>query len=759
MLSSFTFLSPLYLIGLAAALIPLIIHLSRSRRTKKMRFSTTRFFTEQFLRSYRMSRVKEVFLLVCRMALFALLAMALARPFVPPRGGAGLAGSGPRTVVLVLDNSASMGYVEEGKPLFERAQAAAHTVLGSLSPGDTISVVLAGRRDEGPEVLFPDPTDQRDEGQRAVKQLRATALGTDLSGAVGRAEELASVGRAAGRSAAIYVISDLQEGGWSEPDSSPALDRSEVSYFVVGVRPRQKVTNRAVTAVRYSATRPRVGVPFTIRAVLALPEEDRKGAAVRLHVDGAKVGERTVEGRKGSRWAGARFDYTFAKAGWHSGHVEIDDDALAADNRRYFAVEMPDKTEAIDVLAVNGAPSAVAHQDELFFLRLALTAAPEGQNSPFRLTAVAPAEMADKLDKYPLVILANVEKLAEPAVEKLEDYVEKGGSLLVFLGDKVDASFYNAVLGGANRRHGGLLPARLRTPAKEEDVGFISAVNYEHRALSIFQGPRLGTLLGPSLRFKALRVEAPAGRVLMKSSNGAPLLCEKEFGKGNVMLFASTCDRDWSDFPIRPAFPIWSRYVAEYLTQAPLVRDSSHFTGDTVRFRPRGEEEKGTVWIRKPDDKLVTAERDGGGSFLCADTALPGIYTVLKSDQKTTVGLFAVNVEGHESDLTYLDEGAGKEGVEKELKERLGGPPIVTYVEDAGQLGNALGGGRRGFRLWDVVLVVVLLIGLFEPWLANQISARLYGKPRDVPVIALPGAQGLPAARAPVVEKVEGAAR
>ena len=42
--------------GLLAALIPLVIHLSRSRRTKKMRFSTTRFFTDQFLRSYRMSR-------------------------------------------------------------------------------------------------------------------------------------------------------------------------------------------------------------------------------------------------------------------------------------------------------------------------------------------------------------------------------------------------------------------------------------------------------------------------------------------------------------------------------------------------------------------------------------------------------------------------------------------------------------------------------------------------------------------------------
>src|ERR1700733_6966752 len=134
-MTAFTFLSPLYLIGLTAALIPLVIHLSRSRRTKKMRFSTTRFFTDQFLRSYRMSRLKELFLLGCRMALFAFLAMALAKPLILPKGAAAtVSGGGPRAVILVLDDSASMGYAEEGVTLFRRAQEAASTILRNLGP-------------------------------------------------------------------------------------------------------------------------------------------------------------------------------------------------------------------------------------------------------------------------------------------------------------------------------------------------------------------------------------------------------------------------------------------------------------------------------------------------------------------------------------------------------------------------------------------------------------------------------------------------
>src|ERR1700730_5372105 len=123
-LGPFTFLTGWYLAGLLSAAIPLIIHLSRSRRTKKMRFSTTRFFTDQFLRSYRMSKLKELLLLACRMALCALLAMALARPLLLPKGQPALL-HGSRSVVLVLDNSASMGYVEDGATMLDRAKEAA----------------------------------------------------------------------------------------------------------------------------------------------------------------------------------------------------------------------------------------------------------------------------------------------------------------------------------------------------------------------------------------------------------------------------------------------------------------------------------------------------------------------------------------------------------------------------------------------------------------------------------------------------------
>ncbi len=754
-LGSFTLLNPLYLVGLGAAAIPLIIHLSRSRRTKKMRFSTTRFFTDQFLRSYRMSRLKELALLACRMALFALLAMALTQPLYMPKGSSMLGKEGARAVVLVIDNSASMGYSEKGETLLERARQGARTILGGLGSGDSASIVLAGRRANGPEVLFPTPTTQLSDVGQALDRLEVAALGTNLTAALAEAEKIAQDAPAANRE--VYVFSDLQASGWAEASDNKPSDPSRVSFVFVRVRPEQPVVNRAVTAVQYASARPMVGVPFAVRPLVSIRGDDRKDVVARLYVDGEKVGEQRVEKQPNGRWAMPRFYHTFATGGWHSGHVEVEDQTLPLDNRRSFALQVLD---SVKILAVNGAPSRVARLDELFFLRLALTASPEGQKSPIEVDTVATTGLTGaELSKYPLVILANVESLPAAAVEKLEGYVENGGSLLVLLGDKVNASFYNEAFAGPNRRHGGLLPGRLVAiegePATGKDIAYIGGADYDHPALAAFQDTRFASLVGPSVTFKALwRTDVPAQAMLMKASNGAPLLCEKGFGKGRVMLFTSTCDRDWTNFPIRPVFLPWTHRLVAYLGQQALGHEAPFRTGEVVTL-PSSALDTGTpLLVKKPNGAVASARliSDDSPTFEFDDTSQPGIYTLLTPDQKGPAGLFAVNLDGYESDLTYLDDVVDEEVTDPTantaeakmlaaLKNRWD-RPVVSYVPSPAEASDPLATIRHGYKLWDYVLIVVLLIGLFEPWLANRISARLYGKPRATPDVGLAGIGG-----------------
>src|SRR5207253_1819373 len=109
-------------------------------------------------------------------------------------------------------------------------------------------------------------------------------------------------------------------------------------------------------------------VPFSIKPHIRVQGEPAP-LTVRLIVDGQKVGERRIEKPEADRWAVPHFYHTFTTGGWHSGYIEIPEDALASDNRRYFAFEVLDR---VKVLAVNGAPSQVPRLDELFFLKTAL---------------------------------------------------------------------------------------------------------------------------------------------------------------------------------------------------------------------------------------------------------------------------------------------------------------------------------------------------------------------------------------------------
>jgi hypothetical protein len=738
MLPSITFLSPVFLVGVLAAAIPLIIHLSRSRRTKTLRFSTTRFFTDEFLRSYRMSRLKELLLLAFRMALCGLLAVALARPLYLPRGGLTLPG-GARAVVFVLDNSASMGYVEDGLTMLDRARGAAREVISGLGANDTASVVLAGRRAEGPEVLFPQTTPALGDVAQAVDGVTVAALGTDLAGAVRRAEEILARTQAASKE--IYVLSDLQESGWEPLDDDAAGRGADTLYFFVQTRPKA-VSNLGVTAVQYASPRPMVGVPFTIRAHMVGQGEQARETSVRLVIDGQKVSERRLEKLADGRWAVPRFVYTFPKGGWHTGYVEVDDEAFLLDNRRYFALEVLD---TVQVLAVNGAPSKVPHQDELLYLKFALTGGQEADQGPIKLKEIAPSELANTdLALYPLVILANVAALSDAAVEKLEAFVDRGGSLLLFLGDKANAAFYNRNLAGANRLHGGLLPGRLLQveggAGGAEPLATVAAGGPDASPLEALQDARIDLT---RVTFRALwKVESAGAAVLMRASTGAPLLCEKAFGKGRVLLFTSTCNRRWTNFPTRPAFLPWIYQLVAYLVQDPLVPQAFHVTGDAVSVPVSAAEGIPQVQVKKPDGtvgRVTLNGQDPDRPVVFTDTTQPGIYTLL-GDKADKAPQLAVNLDAYESRLTYLDDAFSgqdraatdrSERIEAGLKEYLPGRPLVNYVADSSGIGEASLAARRGFKLWDVVLVIVLAIALFEPWLANRISLRHYARPKE----------------------------
>src|SRR5262249_33101948 len=118
---TFGFLNALMLVGLAGVAIPVLIHLLNRRR-----FDTVDWGAMQFLqisqRTRRRLLLDDWLLLLLRMALIAVLVLALAAPYVASPVLANLGAQPQRDVVLLVDGSYSMGFTGSGKTAHDAAK-------------------------------------------------------------------------------------------------------------------------------------------------------------------------------------------------------------------------------------------------------------------------------------------------------------------------------------------------------------------------------------------------------------------------------------------------------------------------------------------------------------------------------------------------------------------------------------------------------------------------------------------------------------
>src|ERR1043165_9872157 len=133
------FLHPLYLLGLAAASLPILIHLLNRRRLKRIQFPAVRFILLSQKRISRSYRLRHWLLLALRTLAVVFLALLLANPIF--QTGAGLfAGGGPVSLVILLDNSLSMTWSADGNG-FKQAKEAARLLISALSDGDRAAII------------------------------------------------------------------------------------------------------------------------------------------------------------------------------------------------------------------------------------------------------------------------------------------------------------------------------------------------------------------------------------------------------------------------------------------------------------------------------------------------------------------------------------------------------------------------------------------------------------------------------------------
>ena len=728
---------PALLWGTALLLVPLIIHLLNRRRYLRIPWAAMAFLLAAHKRTRRRLRMENLLLLLARCAAVAILALAVARPYLAAETPVAPAGERRKEAILVLDGSYSMGYREGSDVPFQLGVQEGLKILEKLKPeqGDRATLLLAKRN---PTVLsWRDPS-QAKEALRGLEEptFESSSFAATLDWVRKAAEDFGEGGEIT-----VYWISDLQKRSFlqEEPEEaegtkapqsllSSLADRG-LRVRIVDVGPGSaRPSNLAITSLAPDELEPNfAGSPIVLRArVRNFGNSDRMGVRVRFALDGNRIDSQTLEIPAGQERE-ASTTVTVSEPGSHAAGASLEPDALPPDDERVFPLWVRPPAR---VLLVDGDPSS----QELFLSETGyLQAILQGEEAkgvaepglPFLPTAVdRPRFFAnpDLVADFDLVVLANVEGFPEGSVTRLEGFVASGRALLLTLGDRIDPSYYNAVLrkGGPD----GLLPSKLlerqSVTSRRIDYYRIAYPELDHPAFAFFRDDKWSPLLKEVPVFEFFRSEPDkpenGTRVLARLDDPerSPILVEKPFGRGKAALLTTTIDAAWTKIPESPktflplVFELFRHLTAgevptrEVAIGEPILVELSRFPRRAAWTDPRG--------TRRPLEIASPAAAETGAERFrlqeIAETRLPGVYAVEVESAVGTAGSvsetlrFAVNVDPREGDLERIPrEAAGGffpglrvdflESAEPAKTERAAGP-------ERGELWRALVAGGLG---------------------------------------------------------------
>jgi len=659
-----SFLNIALLGGVAALAIPIIIHLFHKSRFQIVKWGAMHLLEAVLRTNQRRIKIEQIILLIIRAAIPAILALCMARPVW--KGMHKLMGASRTSTVILLDNSYSMAASRAGTSNFSLAKDEAARLLNELPRGSDAQVVLMG---EGGGPLLDEPTYDLARLTQALKGLEANYGTATLPAGLDFAANV--FGQMHESSRNLVVMTDFQRISFEATEDAEVgqmLDRlrklplpPEITFFDVGSEVKDNV---AIESLDYSRLMVGVGQKIQMRANLRnfgdAPYPDLR---VYFKADGKERSMSQI--RLGPHEKGqVLFTHVFDTAGSHVVEVVADADPLKADNSYLASIPVRDK---IPVLLVNGDPSAEPLKGETDFAEIALQ--PYSSTGRVALadlisTKVVRTENLDAagMNASAVVVLANVRQLNGGQLHALEEFVRNGGGLLIFPGNRVDASWANSNLFKDGK---GLLPlafGALGGDLKEDapSVGIVSQ-RFEHPALDLFNDPRNGTVSDVAVKMwyklkEPATASANAPAIVARLTSGDPFLAEKVFGEGRVIECAVPCDADWSNLPMRPFYLPMMQRLAIYLASTVFPPRNLEVSKPLVAFLPKGDAGKNAS-LALPDGltrEVPVVKKGERGVVEYGKTQQPGLYTLNAPSGTTTH--FVVNTSRRESDLSKLTD-------------------------------------------------------------------------------------------------------
>ena len=682
------FLNSAVLFGLAAAAVPILIHLFARQRRKRILFSSISLLTRLETRRMQRLRLLSNVLLALRILAVLFIVLAFARPVIRAYSffHAGEAGAAQ---ILILDRSASMGRGD----LFEEARTRALAWAGAIESGDEASLLFMD--DAG-----PDPVWRRGATplHQDISQAAAMPVHGDLTPLIPQIQDLLKRTRQMNKE--IYLVSDFQSGGMGRGEDSLSQINEPVAVFAVplaGPDGNIAVSGGIASQILHPGQAIRVYV-----VVRHFGKEAVDDLRIRVFLQGKAVARQSIRLAPGETRR-VEFLVRPESGGPFDGSVVIDEDVLPWDNTFFFSGEVPGRLHVF----------LIGHTEaDLKALSIALTAL-HGREGVFSITAFIPGQdWASMLREADAVFFSNYPYFSEREADALRRYFESGGGAVILPGPNMDIpSLQNRILGPLCRTEvRGASAAYTGTEAHWS----LGRTDFQHPLLEdLFQNrePQIGS---PRI-FRRLELAGTGGLPVLAFRDGWPLLVETPAMDGRMLVFASGVHPEWSDWPYATLFAPLIYRAGLYLADRDAVQSDPVFAGGMLEVSLRPESLEGGFSVIDPEGGriVLTPEIRDGRVFLALPTALPGVYRFFQGARE--IALRAVNLDPRESDLRSLPPDSL----------RIFFPNSQIHVVGPGEaLASAVRTARWGREFWRVMLICGVLLLISEMVLSRLLFRR-----------------------------------
>ena len=695
---SFGLLTPLFLAGLAAVAIPILVHLVRRDERTSFAFPSLMFLKHISVREHRRRSIRHWWLLALRCLIIALLCLAFAKPFIewPTNSVASLGDSRDR--VVLLDRSHSM----QSGSRWDDARAFAAEAIDALGSGDRAALVLF----DHDTLVTQELTSDRAALRGALANAETGHGHTDLNGAIARASALLAESRATTRE--IILISDFQRSAVASGTQARIAPGIDIIARAIAGTPK---ANAAVAAVKLARTPLGAGAAVTLTARIvntsALPMDDTD---LVLEVDG-QVRERRMLSLAPGESRDATFRLVLAPEGLLRVRIHIGADALAADNSFHVLVSGP---TAIPVLLLEdrGAPS-----DKALHLEEALR---QGDTPGFPVTRRFVSQLrTSNIDDAAVIIIDDAPIPGGELGDSLRKFLQSGGGLLVVAAGRTQGSWPNG--------EQGIVPGRLGPPISRSDANAarLLGMNTLHPALASFAGADGGDLSSAQV-FRYRRLTGVADEaVLVRYDDQRVAVAERVVGRGRVLVLTTTLDPSWNTLALQPGYLPFLHEALKYLASH-VPATSAVAVGDTLDLGIYARSLPGytqtavalsrgaVVTVRTPSGKQIPMAP--GEAY--AQVREAGFHEVHVSGGGARSVVFAANPLPRESDLTPLDVTAFVATI-----------ATKDPVDDTGESGQAAGArsGDTGVdeHAWQLLLLICAMLLALDTLLSNRLSRPL----------------------------------